>query len=51
MGPRYASMVDSYTRPVASSEGVRFRKEMAEIAERPPMTRVLQEPPELTVDD
>jgi hypothetical protein len=44
-------MVDSYTRPVTSSEGVRFRKEMAEIAERPPMTRVLQEPPELTADD
>jgi glucosyl-3-phosphoglycerate synthase len=43
--------VDSYTRPVFSSEGVRFRKDTAEIAERPPMTRVLQESPELTADD
>ena len=51
MGPRYAPMVDSHTRPVASSEGVRFRKEMAETAEHPPMTRVLQEPPEWTADD
>ena len=38
------AVVDSYTRPVASSEGVRFRKDTAEIAERPPMMRVLQEP-------
>ncbi len=34
--------VDTYTRPVASLEGVRFRKDTTEIAERPPMTRVLQ---------
>jgi glucosyl-3-phosphoglycerate synthase len=35
--------VASYTRPVASSEGVRLRKDTTEIAEeRLPMTRVLQ---------
>jgi glucosyl-3-phosphoglycerate synthase len=36
--------VDSYTRPVSSFEGVGFRKDTTEIAERPPMTRVLQDP-------
>lgn len=34
--------VASYTRPVASSQGVRLRKDTVEITERPPMTRVLQ---------
>lgn len=38
------AMVTTYTRPVASSEGVRLRKDTAEIAERPPMTRVMQAP-------
>jgi glucosyl-3-phosphoglycerate synthase len=43
--------VERYTRPVASSEGVRFRKDTAEIAERPPVTRVLQEPAGVTRTD
>ena len=46
--------VGSYTPPVASSEGVRFRKYTAEIAERPLIMRVLQdlqEPSKLTADD
>ena len=45
------AMVDSYTRPVSSFEGVRFRKDTAEIAERPPMTRVLQDPTRATRSD
>ena len=37
------AMADRYTRPISSLEGVRLRKDTAEIAERPPMTKVLQE--------
>jgi hypothetical protein len=40
--------VDSYARPVVSSKGVRFRKNMVEVAERPPMARVLHAPTRTT---
>lgn len=41
-GHDVTAMVDNYTRPVALSDGVGFRKDTVEIAERPPMTQVLQ---------
>ena len=43
--------VERYTRPVASAEGVRVQKDTAEIAERPPMTKVLQGPARVTRTD
>jgi glucosyl-3-phosphoglycerate synthase len=45
------TMVPRYTCPVSSSEGVQFRKDTAEIAERPPMARVLHEPTRATRSD
>jgi len=42
------TIVDSYSRPVAPSEGVRLRKDTAEVVERTLISRVLQEPSRAT---